>query len=294
MEWRELESFLTLAEELHFGRTAERLFLSRARVSQNIGAFERRIGARLFVRSSRQVSLTAIGRQLVADLEGHHRGIQEAVAKARDTARGVGARLCAGYSGPWSAELLHRAAARFGFDHLGCRIEVREVHLSDPFAALRAGELDVQLTELPVREPDLSVSRALISQRRCVVVPAGHPFTRRDAVSVEDLAGETHVVFGGPPDYQREYFWPTTTPSGRPIPHSGPVVYWQDALSMVAAGRGVTVAAEAAARYYSRPDLAYVPVHDGPPIEYALVWRTADASGLLLDFIREAEAQAGG
>ena len=68
LERYELETFLTLAEELHFGRTAERTHVSTARVSQTIKKLERRVGAPLFNRTSRHVELTPIGRQLYDDL----------------------------------------------------------------------------------------------------------------------------------------------------------------------------------------------------------------------------------
>lgn len=64
----ELEAFLTLAEELHFGRTAARLHVSTARISQTIRSLELRVGARLFARTSRRVSLLPVGQQLLDDL----------------------------------------------------------------------------------------------------------------------------------------------------------------------------------------------------------------------------------
>ena len=64
----ELEAFLTLAEELHFGRTAARLHVSTARISQTIRALELRVGMRLFARTSRRVSLLPVGQQLLDDL----------------------------------------------------------------------------------------------------------------------------------------------------------------------------------------------------------------------------------
>jgi DNA-binding transcriptional LysR family regulator len=64
----ELEAFLTLAEELHFGRTAARLHVSTARISQTIRSLELRVGVRLFERTSRRVSLLPVGQQLLEDL----------------------------------------------------------------------------------------------------------------------------------------------------------------------------------------------------------------------------------
>jgi DNA-binding transcriptional LysR family regulator len=69
VELRDIEIFLTLAEELHFGRTAERLHVSQARVSQAISKQERRLGVALFDRTSRRVTLTPVGRRLREDLQ---------------------------------------------------------------------------------------------------------------------------------------------------------------------------------------------------------------------------------
>ncbi|WP_194922364.1 LysR family transcriptional regulator, partial [Catenulispora rubra] len=78
LERHELEAFLTLAEQLHFGRTAELLNVSPARISQTIAKVERRVGVPLFRRTSRRVELTAAGSALYADLRPAWTTITEA------------------------------------------------------------------------------------------------------------------------------------------------------------------------------------------------------------------------
>ena len=84
LERLETETFLTLAEELHFGRTAERLRITTGRVSQVIKKLERRIGGMLFERTSRTVRLTPIGRQLADDLVPLVAAMDEALRRAAD------------------------------------------------------------------------------------------------------------------------------------------------------------------------------------------------------------------
>ena len=72
-ELRELQVFLAVAEELHFGRAAERLQINRSRVSQIIKTLELRLGAQLFERTSRRVRLTPIGEQIVTEIAGPYR-----------------------------------------------------------------------------------------------------------------------------------------------------------------------------------------------------------------------------
>jgi DNA-binding transcriptional LysR family regulator len=85
--------FLVLAEELHFGHTAKRLYLTQPRVSQAIRALEERIGGRLFERTSRRVNLTPLGERLCGELRPGYDRIQRAITIATDLARGVGGTL---------------------------------------------------------------------------------------------------------------------------------------------------------------------------------------------------------
>lgn len=105
----EIETFLTLADELHFARTAERLCVSPGRVSQTIKALERRVGGALFERSSRRVTLTEAGRRFRDDLLPAYRQVQRAFADARSRFLDVSGVLRLGFTAPWAGELLVRA-----------------------------------------------------------------------------------------------------------------------------------------------------------------------------------------
>ncbi|PZF79074.1 LysR family transcriptional regulator, partial [Jiangella anatolica] len=109
LERYEVETLLTLAEELHFGRTAERLRVTTGRVSHVIKKLERRIGAPLFARTSRVVQLTPIGRQLADDLAPLVAGMDEAVRRAVEAGRGVTGRLRVAFLGEWTAPVLLKA-----------------------------------------------------------------------------------------------------------------------------------------------------------------------------------------
>src|SRR5215813_9668202 len=139
MEQRDIEIFLTLAEELHFGRTAERLHVSTARVSQTIKKLERRVGAPLFERTSRQVALTPIGRRLDDDLRPAYRQIREGVDRAIAAARGVEGVLRVGFIGTAVGQFLHQAGEIFHARHPACQVQIREARYSDFLELLRPG-----------------------------------------------------------------------------------------------------------------------------------------------------------
>ncbi|HET6856948.1 MAG TPA: LysR family transcriptional regulator [Streptomyces sp.] len=294
MEHHELECFLILSEELHFGRTADRMRLSRARVSQLVQRIERRIGAPLFVRTSRRVALTDLGRQLRDDLEPHHRAIAAAVVRAIATARTIGGVLFVGFAGPPAGEIVLRASEALRVDHPGLHVEICEVPLSDPYGKLRDGGYDVQLTEFPVREEDLGRGPALLTEERVLVIASGHPLAARASVSLEDLAGVTLLtVDGDVPDYWQEHHAPTRTPGGRPIGQGPGVSNMQEALMLVAGGRGALLSAAHTATYFARPGVAHVPLDDAGPVEYGLVWRAKDNTDAVRAFARSALAVSG-
>ncbi|AZM57847.1 LysR family transcriptional regulator [Streptomyces sp. WAC 01529] len=289
MERDELECFLLLADELHFGRTAERMRLSKARVSQLVQRLERRVGAPLFTRTSRRVALTSIGRQLRADLAPHHRGMEEALERAAATARGIDSVLHVGFSNPLTGEIVMKATEVLRVSHPGLAVEVCEVPLGDPYGQLRRGEFDVQLTELPVREEDLGGGPPLLAEDRVLALPAGHPLAARDTVTLEDLAAVPLLTLAGEvPDYWLEHHVPARTPSGRPIERGPGVINMQEGLILVAAGRGALLAPAHTATYYSRPGITYVPFADAEPTGYGLVWRLGHDTGAVAAFARTA------
>jgi len=278
-ERHELEAFLVLAEELHFGRTARRLRLSQARISQTIRKLERRVGAPLFERTSR----------LYADVQPLYQGLREAMTQAVDAARGVHGVLRVGFLGSGAGTLTSAILGNFRARHPGCEIQMRETHFADPLGPLRAGDVDVLLTRLPVDEPDLTVGPVVLSEPRVLAVPARHPLARRDRVSLEDLAGMTTFGVTGPaPAYWWDFHVPRHTPGGRPIPRGQDVSTFQELLALIAADQGVSPVAASVRHYYSRPDIAFVPLDDAPYTDVAVVWRTAGGTASVRAFAQAA------
>ncbi|SKC58738.1 LysR family transcriptional regulator [Krasilnikoviella flava] len=276
MELRDIEIFLTLAEELHFGRTAERLHITPSRVSHVIKTQERRVGAALFERTSRTVRLTPLGRQLRDDLLPAYQQIQQAIDRAAADARSITGTLRVGYTTPWGADLAYRAAEAFQGRYAGCSIRVQEVPLDDPLGPLRRGELELHISELPVQVPGVTEGPVLFSETRALMVPSGHPLARLDGVSLEHLA-EVPLIGprGAAPAAMREAHVPARTPSGLVVPRGPSYALWSEVPALVAAGLGASIVAARAERYHDRPGIVFVPFHDGPRLEYGVLWRTA-------------------
>lgn len=272
-ERHEVEVFLTLAEELHFGRTAERLHVTTGFVSKTLKKLELRVGTPLFARSSRVVALTPSGRSLLEDLRPAAEAMTKAISKAVDAGNGISGILRAGYSAPWNGELLLRAAKTFSSLYPGVTVQVREVQLSDPLGPLRAGLLDLQLTEFPIVEPDITTGPVIAEEPRSLIVAQDHPLAQLETVDEEDLAGARLITIAGDvPGYWMDSHYPFTTPSGQPI-HRGPsAAYWQEVLALVAVGEGVSITCTRARGYYPHPGIVYVPFRHATTIDYGVLW----------------------
>ncbi|CAM5680584.1 HTH-type transcriptional regulator HdfR [Streptomyces californicus] len=218
-EIRELEAFLALAEELHFGRAGERLYLSQSRISQLLRALESRIGGRLVDRTSRRVRLTPLGEQLHAGLRPAFDAIVTTIGEVRDAARGLGGVFRVGFQGTANDAFL-RAVAAFRDAHPECAAEIAEIPLSDPFGAVHRGEVDAAVVLTPVRDDALVVGPVFSTRPLTLAVSDRHPYARRDGVDAEELAdGPLIGVAGAAPEYWRLAQAPVVTPrrAGDPV-----------------------------------------------------------------------------
>ncbi|MCB5169882.1 LysR family transcriptional regulator [Streptomyces bambusae] len=286
LERHELDGFLVLAEELHFGRAAERLRVSRAHVSQTIKKLERRIGAPLFVRTSRQVALTPLGEQLREDLAPHARGITEAVHRAIATAHGTTGTLRVGFVGALWGQLFVLAADAFRAGHPDCEVELREYAFGVAQEPVRSGELDLMNASFPVREPDLTAGPPVVREPRVLAISSAHPLAARSELTLADLDGLTMIRTPTMPAY-----WSRSRTLGaggpeEPAERGAQATSLQEGLALIAAGKGAYPVGAQVVRFYRRPDLAYVPITDAPPLDWGLVWRRGNDTPLLCAFAR--------
>ena len=284
LEIRELECFLVLSEELHFGRTAERLYLSQSRVSQLLQSLERRVGGALFERTSRRVALTPLGKEFVTSLRPAYAALERVVNNAHEYATCVKGKLRIGFQGTANEDLL-AAVAVFQDNNPNCLIDVTELPLNDPFGALRRGDVEAAVVMLPVAEDDLVLGPVFSRQQQTLTVCARHRLAARPAIDAEELADEILIAIAGPaPGYWRQAQAPTQTPAGALI-HRGPEVRTlQEGLSLIAAGRGGMLVCLPTAAHTRRGDIVNVPITGLPDSALGLVWRRGEDTPALKAF----------
>jgi DNA-binding transcriptional LysR family regulator len=275
MDTAEIEVFLALAEELHFGRTAERLRMPQPRVSRLVSALEHRVGGVLFERTSRRVRLTPLGEQLRGQLQPVYRQLTAALDGARAAARDTAGVLRIGFSPTSNMAALTRLTGAFEARHPGCRAVLEGMSNLDPYSALRRGELDVLVNWLAVDEPDLTVGPVLEYRDRVLAVASTDPLAARQSVSVEDLADRDVALMTPPfPPALYDAIIPPCTPSGRVISRSQTVRSIHELVALVARGRMVHPTA-AGIPMFARDDICLIPITDMPPLPLGLIWCTA-------------------
>ncbi|WP_411082053.1 LysR family transcriptional regulator [Streptomyces sp. cmx-18-6] len=292
LDARELEAFLALAEELHFGRAGERLYVSQSRVSQLLRSLESRIGARLVERTSRRVRLTPLGEQLLAGLRPAFDAIVETIDEVREVARGVGGLLRIGFQGTVNDQVMN-AIALFRSRYPDCATEIVEIPFSDPFGPLHRREVDTAVVLTPVQEDELVQGHVFSRQQQSLAVSTRHPFAKRGGLDVEELAACPLIgVHGAAPEYWRRAQAPVATPGGRPIPAGPAVNTLQEGLALVRAGRGAMLLCHPTADYYGHRAVAFVPVTGLQHSVLALVWHRSHETARIRAFSEALAAAA--
>jgi DNA-binding transcriptional LysR family regulator len=288
VELREIRVFLTLAEELHFARAAERLRLTPSRVSQTLRELEAKVGGTLLSRTSRSAALTELGERFLAEVKAPYEELLRALETTADGNHSLAGALrlgmlAANSGGP------HLTAIVEAFErlHPECEVRVSEVFFTDPLGPLRRSEIDLMATRLPVEQPDLVVGPTLAREPRVLAVAADHPLADRERISLEDLADYPVAPITDAPREMIDAAFPRRTPAGRPIrrlpqrpktPH--------EVTALVARGKIVHPTFPSFAEYFGQPSIKYIPIADMPPLKSGLVWRRRDPNPRLREFVR--------
>ncbi|MGH3765018.1 MAG: LysR family transcriptional regulator [Pseudonocardiaceae bacterium] len=289
VELREIRTFLALAEELHFGRTADRLGLTPSRVSQTIRTLESRIGGRLFERTSRHVRLTPAGEQLRLSASSAYQALEQAIAVAQETVTGVSGALRLGmYStcngGTHLVEIVKTFEARYP----ACSVVVTNTGFArDQLDWLRHGELDLLAMRLPLHDPTVTIGPILSAEPRVLAVATDHPLAGRESVCIEDLADYTLSDVPTLPREVMDAFIPPRTPSGKRLRRTETHAVAETPVR-VALGEIVHPTVPSFLDHYPHPGVISIPIRDMPPSRTALVWLSHTRSAKTRAFARTA------
>lgn len=188
-----LRSFVVLADELHFARAAERLYIEQPALSQRIRRLERRIGATLFERDTRNVRLTPAGVEFLSDVTEVLRRLDEAVSRARAIGSGGSGTMRLAYTLSVGYETLPALLSGLDDELPGLAVEALEMWEKDLLTAVARRTSDVGLLRYDPEEPELE-SVLVRSEPLVLAVPHGHHLADRGGVRLAELAGEKFVI----------------------------------------------------------------------------------------------------
>ena len=193
LDLRRLRYFVALAEELHFGRAAERLHITQPALSRQIRRLEQDVGVGLLTRSSRRVELAPAGRQLLEDAGPL---LAAATAAGRRVMRAAAGRvaLTVGFMAGDPIIALVRA---FDATHHDTDVEVQRINWPDQPGALLNDQVDISFVHLPIDDNGLALAH-LYSSPRLALLPGSHDLAERAEISIGELADDPVVLHGAP------------------------------------------------------------------------------------------------
>ena len=279
---RDLRYFVTVAEELHFTRAAERLYVSQPALSKQIRALERQLGVELLRRDRHSVALTAAGAALLP----HARQVLEAWARgaaAMEQARAAQrSTLVVGMStSPGRGGLLPAIRSRFTSAHPEAAVRLRQVSWEDPSAGLADGDADVAYVWLPLPDQERYAWIVVAEEPRHVALPESHPLAARSEVDFTDLADEPFLALPESAGPLRDYWLALDERAGRPPRIGAEIASTEETYEALVAGLGVCLVAAGNVPLLTLGGVVTRPVHGVDPSRYALAWRKADHSPLV-------------
>ncbi|EMG37862.1 transcriptional regulator [Desulfocurvibacter africanus PCS] len=293
MDVRQLRYFLAVAEELHFGRAAERLHMAQPPLSQQIRKLEEELGATLFRRTSRSVVLTRAGEVLLVEARDILRAMDRATQKVRDTAHGLAGTIVMGLMGPALDTAVPEVLARFRQKYPDVTLHLEELLTGAQIERLLAGTLDCGIVRLFEQEVSGLATRLIHREPYVLALPAGHALARRKRVRLGQLDGQPLIIF--PRRMQpmlHDAMLAALLRAGARMHISQEALTKLTTLALVAAGSGLALV-PASAKRTGRPGVVFKDVDgDLPLVEIFVAWSEARPNPALDKLLAYMESMA--
>lgn len=292
IELRQLKYFVAVAEELHFGRAAQRLNMAQPPLSQQIRRLESQLQVRLFDRHNRSVRLTSAGTALFAKAGDILRDVSRAVDATLNAARGETGSLGIGFGFSATYTLLPALVSRYRKMYPNVQVDLFEMTISQQIEALAKSEIDVGVLRLPLNVATLATKIVLV-ESLVLAIPKEHALAQRGTLKVRELAHEQFVM--APPN--RVGFFDLIKSICRSAgfePHIAQhATGLHTALGLVSVGMGIAIVPQSLTQTPVR-NVIYKPLVDAPKSQVALAWRADDRSPIVKSFIALAGKRAPG
>ena len=289
MELRHLRYFVAVADDLHFGRAANRLHTSQSSLSQQIRNLETELKVDLLRRIRRRVELTRREPGSSAEARVILAAAERAAGLARGAAREESRKIVIGISPETDWAFLGKALRLFGEQAPAVEVLFQNLTPEAQIEALRGSGIDIGFVGLPI-EAEGIISEVTGRERLVAAIPEAHPMARQARIALRDLSGETYALWPrhlSPVRYDQLLSIFRRAGFGPPIAMEGGLPSTQTVLGMVAAGLTVALV-DPAIKHRAVPGIVFRPIADrGVFTESGVIYRQDDPSPLLASFLHE-------
>ncbi len=286
MELTHLKYFVTVAEELHFGRAARRLNVSQPPLSQQIMKLEDELGVKLFNRSSRVVTLTEAGKIFLEEARSILHRAELTTERMALLAGGHCGILSLGFNEPVLNTILPEAVSKFRRKYPDVELRLFEMETAAQLTALRGREIDLALLRTFGDSPEEFAARLLYREHYLLALPPDHPLLKLETVPLEKLKDRELIMFTrrSNPNIHRCILEALRNAGVEPR-ISQEAGNKATILALVRAGLGVGIVPESS-RITAPPGVEFRPLGPGlPPVEILAVWEERNSSAPLQHFL---------
>ncbi|MGY1885695.1 MULTISPECIES: LysR family transcriptional regulator [unclassified Blastococcus] len=272
---------VAVVDDGHFGRAAERLYLSAPALSQSVRKLERALGVPLLDRSAHPVRPTPAGEGFLAEAREALAAADRAVAAVMAHRRRQASTLRLGFMTAPAGWRIRQLLDQLAREVPEVSVDLVELPWAQQVSSVREGVVDASLVRLPFSDTRGLRFDPVHLEKRVVALPALHPLAVRPAVELRDLDGEPHVTDEDADPAWVRWWACDPRPSGVAVRY-GPSVRTMDALLEVVASRqAIAITGEFVAASYRHPEVAFLPVLDAESAMLALCTRATDPSPLV-------------
>jgi DNA-binding transcriptional LysR family regulator len=290
LDFRALRYFVAVAEELHFTRAAERMYIAQPALSEQIRRLEAELGVELLRRTTRKVELTAAGEEFLARARRILSEADEALAEASRAARGETGSIRVATGATAGLRLVPDVLHAFREARPQVHVDLHQMEWQNYFGGLGEGRVDAAFAWLPVEHDELSFV-VLHEEPRVAAIEAAHPLVAERELRIEQLLDEPWPWVDTHPTVVA--FWTCEDYRGGKAARRGPTIRSMEGLlEGVRAGLCVATVPRSQAQATAWPGIAFRPVTNLTPATLAIVWRAADETPVVQALVEIAQAVA--
>ncbi|NKZ74594.1 LysR family transcriptional regulator [Rhodococcus hoagii] len=286
---RALQALSVVVDEGHFGRAAEKLYITTPALSQQIRRLETQLGVRLLERNAHPIELTEAGRILLPRARARSStppirrwGLLIALQRRESRHLRIG--------------FINGAAGRVGravLDALHSPFELVHLDWSEQQSAVASGKVDAAFVRPPLPPVEGLALELIGEEPRVVVLPRGHRLAEKTSIAIAELDTEVHVRSEALGEEWLRWWSVDPRPSGMPVRYGPSVRTMDELLEVVANGAAVAITAATISEYYTRNDVAFVPISDIDPCAIELCTRVDEPHPGVSDLRRTVRTQLG-